>query len=168
MRSCREKHLEDALQSTMEMLGAMIGMIVKEVVEKFGDDGRKIIKNAVFKACKWQTEKTLNEMGITDRGTRALAKFGYPEKESIIGDINAYKIKHLKVTDKNFVIKVTYCPYVKAWKALGIIDAVPDLCDILTEGDNGVSVVFNPRLRMTLKKCMTRGDPYCVYSWEEV
>lgn len=35
-------------------------------------------------------------------------------------------------------------------------------------GDNGVSVVFAPKLWMTLTKSMSKGDPYCTYSWKEV
>ena len=162
------EYLEKLLQSTMEMWGAIVGMIIKGIVEKFGDEGRKVVKKAVFEACKWQTEKTLDEMGITERGTKALAKFAYPAKGSKIGDVGVFDIKHVKLDDKSFVMKVTHCPYVKTWKTLRIIDSVPDLCDLLTEGDNGVGIVFNPRLRMTLTKCMMRGDPYCIYSWKEV
>ncbi|MEM2914294.1 MAG: L-2-amino-thiazoline-4-carboxylic acid hydrolase [Candidatus Bathyarchaeia archaeon] len=168
MNNSGDEYLEDLFRSTIEMWGAMVGMIIKGVVERFGEDGKKIVRDAVFKACKWQTEKTLNEMGVRDRGTKALAELCYPEKGSKFGDVGVFDIEHLRVNDKSFIMKVKHCPYVKTWKALGIIEAVPDLCDLLTEGDNGVSSVFNPRLRMTLKKCMTKGDPYCIYSWEEV
>jgi len=164
------EYLEGLLESTMEMWGAMVGMIIKGVVEKYGDEGRKIVKEAVFKACKWQTKKTLDKAGTTERGTRALAKYGYPAKTSTrkIGDHGVFDYDHAKLDDKSFAIKVTNCPYVKTWKALGILDSVPDLCNLLTHGDEGVSSVFNPRLRLTLTKCMSKGDPYCIYLWKEV
>lgn len=164
------EHLENLLQSTMEMWGAMVGMIIKGVVEKFGDEGRKIVKKAVYEACKWQTQKTLDKTGITERGTKALAQFGYPARTQArkVGDHGVFDYEHEKLDDKNFTLKVTYCPYVKTWNALGILDSVPDLCDLLTKGDEGVSSVFNPRLCLTLTKCMSKGDPYCIYWWKDV
>jgi len=162
------EYLQNLLNSTMEMWAAMVGGIIAEVVEKYGDEGRKIIKKAVYEACKWETEKTVKELSITEKGTKALAKYGYPAKGSRVGDVGVYDLEHAKLDDKNFDLKVNYCPYAKTWKALGIVDRVPDLCDLLTEGDNGVSIAFAPKLRMTLTKCVTKGDPYCIYSWKEV
>lgn len=167
-----EKKLEYAerlLESTMEMWGAMVGMIIKGVVEKYGDEGRKIVKDAVFKACSWQTEKTLGKTGVAQKGTKALADYGYPDltQSREIGDHGVFDYKRIKLDDKNFAIKVTRCPYLKTWKALGILESVPDLCDLLTHGDEGVSSVFNPKLRLTLPKCMSKGDAYCIYWWKE-
>jgi hypothetical protein len=168
-----EKRVECAehlLESTMEMWGAMVGMIIKGIVEKYGDEGRKIIKDAVFKACRWQTKKTLGKSGITQKGTKALADFGYPDvtQSREIGDHGVFDYKRVKLDDKNFAIKVTRCPYLKTWKALNILESVPDLCDLLTHGDEGVSSVFNPKLRLTLPKCMSKGDAYCIYWWKEI
>jgi len=165
----RVEHLENLLDSTMEMWGAMVGMIIKGVVEKWGDEGRRVVKDAVFEACKWQTEKTLRQVGIAKKGTKALADFGYPDMTQArkIGDHGVFDYERMKLDDKNFAIKVTRCPYVKTWKALGILDSVPDLCDLLTHGDEGVSSVFNPQLRLSLLKCMSKGDAYCVYWWKE-
>jgi len=162
------KNLQHLLDSTKEMWAAMAGSIVADVVEKYGDEGRKIVKKAVFDACKWQTEKRLKEAGITERGMMALANEGYPVKGAHIGDHGVFDMEHAHLDQKHFDLKVNFCPYVKTWKETGIINRCPDLCDLLTEGDNGVSFVFTPKHRMTLTKCMTKGDPYCIYSWREV
>jgi hypothetical protein len=165
----RVEHLERLLESTMEMWSAMVGMIIKGVVERYGDEGRKIVKDAVFKACRWQTEKTLGKTRVTQKDTKALADFGYPDmtQSREIGDHGVFDYKRVQLDDKNFAIKVTRCPYVKTWKALGILESVPDLCDLLTHGDEGVSSVFNPQLHLTLPKCMSKGDAYCIYWWKE-
>ena len=84
-----------------------------------------------------------------------------------VGDHGVFDYDHEKLDDKNFAIRVTRCPYVKTWKTLGILDSVPDLCDLLTHGDEGVSSVFNPKLRLSIPKCMSKGDPYCIYWWKE-
>jgi hypothetical protein len=77
-------------------------------------------------------------------------------------------MEHAYLDEKRFDLKVNSCPYVKTWKETGIIARCPDLCDLLTEGDNGVSSIFTQNHRMTLTKCMTKGDPYCIYSWREL
>jgi hypothetical protein len=161
------KNLQNLLDSTKEMWAAMAGSIVAGVVEKYGDEGRKIVKKAVFDACKWQTEKRLKEAGITEKGIMALAKHGYPAEGAHIGDHGVFEMEHAHLDKKRFDLKVNFCPYVKTWKETGIIDRCPDLCDLFTTGDNGVSFVFEPKLRLKLTKCMTKGDPYCIYSWRE-
>jgi len=102
----------------------------------------EISKKAAYDVGKWQTEKTVKELGITEKGTMVLAKYGYPTEGSKVGDNAVFRLEHAKLDDKNFDLKVNFCPYVKTWKALGILDRVPDLCDLLTEGDNGVSIGF--------------------------
>ena len=161
------EYLENLLQSTIELWGAIVGLMVKGVVEKFGDEGKKVLEKASFEACKWQTKKFIEEEGIKERGTEALAKIAYPAEGSRLSDIGVFEIEHLELDDKKFSMKVTRCPYVKIWKALGITDSVPEICDVLTRGDEGISALFNPKLHMTLTKCMARGDPYCIYSWRE-
>jgi len=160
------EYLQNLLNSTMEMWGAMVGSIVAEVVEKYGGEGKKIVKKAVCDVGKWQAEKTVKELGITEKGAKALAKYGYPTEGARVGDNTVFSLEHAKLDDNNFDLKVNFCPYVKTWKTLGILDRVPDLCDLLTHGDNGVSVVFAPKLHMTLTKSMSKGDPYCIYSWK--
>lgn len=164
----KAEDLQRLLDSTKEMWAAMAANIVADVVEKYGDEGRRIVKKAVFDACRWQTEKRLKEAGITERGVKALAEHGYPAKGAHIGDHGVYDMEHAHLDEHRFDLKVNCCPYVKTWKEAGIIDRCPDLCDLLTEGDQGVSDVFAPRLRLSLTKCMSKGDPYCIYSWKEL
>jgi hypothetical protein len=161
------KNLQNLLDSTKEMWAAMAGSIVAGVVEKYGEEGRKIVRKAVFDACKWQTEKRLKEAGIIERGIMALAKHGYPAEGAHIGDHGVFDMEHAHLDQERFDLKVNFCPYVKTWRETGIIARCPDLCDLLTTGDYGVSSVFTPTLHLKLTKCMTRGDDYCIYSWTE-
>lgn len=163
----KAEDLQNLLNSTMEMWGAMVGSIVAGVVEKYGDEGRRIVKKASYEVGKWQAEKIAESVTLTDKGARALAKYGYPTEGAVVGDNAVFRLEHARLDDKRFDLKVNFCPYVDTWRKLGILKRVPDLCDLLTEGDNGVSVVFAPDLRMTLTKAMSKGDAYCVYSWRE-
>lgn len=163
----KAEDLQNLLNSTMEMWAAMVGSIVAEVVEKYGDEGRQIVKKASYKVGKWQAEEIAKNTNLTKKGAKALAKYGYPTEGATVGDIAVFRLEHARLDENRFDLKVNFCPYVDTWKKLGILDRVPDLCDLLTEGDNGVSVVFAPKLRMTLTKAMSKGDEYCIYSWRE-
>ena len=162
------ERLQKLLDSTMEMWGAMVGSIVAEFVGKYGDEARQLVRKAAYDVGKWQAEKIAEHMASFEKGAKALAKYGYPTEGAVVGDNAVFRLEHARLDDKRFDLKVNFCPYVKTWKELGILKHVPDLCDLLTEGDNGVSVVFAPSLRMTLTKSMSKGDPYCIYSWKEM
>jgi len=129
--------------------------------------GRKIVKKASYDIGKWQAEKVAKRVCLKEKAARALAKYGYPTEGAVVGDNAVFRREHARLDDKRFDLRVNFCPYVETWRKLGILKRVPDLCDLLTEGDNGVSVVFAPNLRMILTKAMSKGDAYCIYSWKE-
>jgi hypothetical protein len=163
----KAEELQNLLNSTMEMWAGMVGSIVARVVEKYGDEGREIVKKASYDVGKWQAEKIAKNLVLKEKGAKILAKYGYPTEGADVGDIAVFQLEHARLDDNRFDLKVNFCPYVDTWRKLGILDRVPDLCDLLTEGDNGVSVVFAPNLNMKLTKAMSKGDSYCIYSWRE-
>ena len=163
----KAEDLQNLLNSTMEMWAGMVGSIVARVVEKYGDEGREIVKRASYDVGKWQAEEIAKKLVLKEKGAKTLAKYGYPTEGAKVGDIAVFQLEHARVDDNRFDLKVNFCPYVGTWRKLGILDRVPDLCDLLTEGDNGVSVVYAPDLRMRLTKAMSKGDAYCIYSWRE-
>jgi hypothetical protein len=67
-------------------------------------------------------------------------------------------------TENRFDLRVTKCPWLKTFKALG---AGEDICYWVTKMDEGIGQVVDPKVRMTLPKCMMRGDDYCIYRWEK-
>lgn len=164
----KQLHNEIHIKSVIETYSAIVGLITKEVVERFGDEGRKVIAKACTEAGKYLAGQFLHDKGITERGTTALAKIAYPPQGSEYSWVSHFEFEHLELDDTSFSIKVTKCPSIDTWKALGIIPAIPDICDLLCHADNGVGIVYNPRLRLSLIKCMAKGDPYCIYLWKEV
>jgi hypothetical protein len=146
-----------------ESFGAVLSTFTKKVIERFGDEGRKVIVDASIEAFSWITRNELDRAGVKERGIYALAKYAYPTSgRSQMSDIGVYQLEPHKLNDNEFAFKVTYCPYMYIWKALGI----PEQCYFYTQGDSGVGMQFDPSLRMTLQKCMNAGDEYCIYSWK--
>ncbi len=147
-----------------ESFGAVLSTFTKKVIERFGDEGRKVIVDASIEAFRWVTQQELNRSGIKEKGIYALAKYAYPTSgRSEMSDIGVYQLEPHRLDDNEFAFKVTHCPYMYIWKALGI----PEQCYFYTQGDTGVGIEFDPSLRMTLEKCMNSGDQYCIYSWKK-
>lgn len=68
-----------------------------------------------------------------------------------------------EMTDRRFDLKVTYCPWVEGFKGKS---AGSDVCEWVTKIDEGIGQVVDPEFRMTIPKCMMRGDDHCIYRWE--
>ncbi len=68
------------------------------------------------------------------------------------------------LTDNRFDLKVTYCPWLEGFKGKG---ASSDICEWVTKIDEGIGQVVDPEFRMTIPKCMMRGDDHCIYRWEK-
>ncbi|MFW9809190.1 MAG: L-2-amino-thiazoline-4-carboxylic acid hydrolase [Candidatus Thorarchaeota archaeon] len=75
-----------------------------------------------------------------------------------------FKLSIEELTDKRFDLKVTYCPWLEGFKNK---NASSDICWWVTKIDEGIGQAVDPDLRMTLPKCMMRGDEYCIYRWEK-
>ncbi|MHA1948635.1 MAG: L-2-amino-thiazoline-4-carboxylic acid hydrolase [Candidatus Thorarchaeota archaeon] len=68
-----------------------------------------------------------------------------------------------EMTDRRFDLKVTYCPWFEGFKGKS---AGADVCEWVTKIDEGIGQVVDPEFRMTIPKCMMRGDDHCIYRWE--
>lgn len=75
-----------------------------------------------------------------------------------------FEIELQKATDKELEMKVTYCPWIDTFKAE---HAGQDICDWVTKMDEGIGQAVDPKAKMTLPKCMMRGDEYCVYRYSK-
>ncbi|TFH09344.1 MAG: hypothetical protein E4H14_04635 [Candidatus Thorarchaeota archaeon] len=69
-----------------------------------------------------------------------------------------------ELTDKRFDLRVTKCPWVETFKSRG---AGTDICWWVTKMDEGIGQVVDPDVKLTLLKCMMRGDDHCIYRWEK-
>jgi hypothetical protein len=59
-------------------------------------------------------------------------------------------------------LKVTSCPWLNSFKAR---DAGEDICTWITLIDDGIGQAVDPDVKLTIPKCMMRGDDYCIYRW---
>jgi hypothetical protein len=80
------------------------------------------------------------------------------------GPYFGFKLSIDDLTNKRFDLKVTYCPWIESFRARGAGD---DLCEYVTKIDEGIGQAVDPDVKMTIPKCMMRGDDYCIYRWEK-
>jgi hypothetical protein len=164
------KHEMDDLQkeSVIEQFSSIVGLLAKGVIERFGDDGRKVVENACLESGRYVAQRFIESRGIKEMGTAALAKHIYPAADSQLTWVDEFgKFTHLKLDEKHFAFRVEKCPYLKHYRAIGVLPAMPYICDLICKADAGVGKTFNPRLNFSLPKCMARGDEYCIYEWKE-
>ncbi len=63
-------------------------------------------------------------------------------------------------TDKRFVVQTRECPFLNVWKNAG--DDAPKLCVSFGESFvKGLCESVNPKLRYSVTRMMSRGEPYC-------
>ena len=160
-----EKTVEDLnkeIEVLKETFAVFVGFIIKDVVKKFGDEGRKTISDACRAAGLWQTKKYLEKSGVKEKGTKAFARHYMG-----IGDVSTFLPSVLELTEKRYVIKTDTCPYLKYWREMNLHKELPEFCDLACAWDEGTAKAFNPKLKLTLTKNMLKGDDFCVYVWEE-
>ncbi len=75
-----------------------------------------------------------------------------------------FKLEIADLSDKRFDLKVLYCPWLEGFKGKG---ASADICVWVTKIDEGIGQAVDPEFRMTIPKCMMRGDDHCIYRWEK-
>lgn len=75
-----------------------------------------------------------------------------------------FEIQLQKATDKELEMKVTYCPWMDTFKAE---NAGRDICEWVTKMDEGIGQAVDPKVKMTLPKCMMRGDDSCIYRYSK-
>ena len=156
-------------QSIIEQFSSIVGLLVKNVIERFGEEGREVVEKACLESGKYVAQKFIESRGVKEKGTHALAKHIYPDtSNSQLTWVDEFgKFTHLKLDIKNFSFKVEKCPYLRHYRAVGVLPGMPYICDVVCRADDGVGKTFNPRLKFSLPKCMARGDEYCIYEWKE-
>ncbi len=66
--------------------------------------------------------------------------------------------------DNRLDLKVTKCPWIETFKSMSAAD---DICKWVTKTDEGIAQAVDPSLKMTLPRCMMRGDNHCIYRWQK-
>lgn len=154
--------LKQEIDVLKETFAVFVGFIIRDVVKRFEDEGRKTVSDACRKAGIWQAKRYMEKSRARERGTKAFARYHLG-----IGDVSIFVPSVLELTDKKYAIRTITCPYLKYWREIGLPKDLPEFCDLACAWDEGTAQAFNPKLKLTLTKNMLRGDDCCIYVWKE-
>jgi len=148
----------DVRDTNMETLAAAHVVYIEAIRKMMGEDGLK----------KMGEENRIHGLGLGNDALEsgALRKGDFKSIYEFFESAHPYFGFELSIgdlTDKRFDLKVTKCPWIATFKAKG---AGNDICWWVTKMDEGIGQAVNPEVKMTLPKCMMRGDDHCIYRWE--
>jgi hypothetical protein len=161
---CKEenKALKNTINSLEETWGIIVGNLIKAVIKDFGNEGRRTIKESMFKSGLILGDKYVRSKNIKKKDLKAFANYF-----NDISDVEIFKIKVDVLNNNEFTIRTKICPYLKYWKEIGIDKDVPDFCKFTTAADLGIAKAFDKKIAFKLKKNMLSGDDCCIYSFKK-
>jgi len=73
-----------------------------------------------------------------------------------------FELEVENINETKLDLKVTSCPWIDSFKAR---NAGEDICTWVTLIDEGIGQAVDADVKLTIPKCMMRGDDYCIYRW---
>lgn len=155
----KEPSADNVRKNNMEVLASAHAVYIEAIRENFGENGLQAVGEA-NRLHGLSLGKAAIESGALRRGDlKSIFEF-FDEAHPYFG----FNLKIDMVSEGSLDMKVTSCPWIDTFRAL---DAGEDICEWVCKMDEGIGQAVDPDLRMTLPKCMMRGDRYCIYRWEK-
>jgi hypothetical protein len=151
---------DEIRKSNMETLANAHATYVEAIRKSFGEDGLKTIGKA-----NRLHGLRLGEVGLESGGLRRGDLVSIYEFFKSAYPYFGFELTLNKNTNTELELKVTSCPWIKAFKEKG---ANEDICHWVCKIDEGIGQAVDAKLRMTLPKCMMRGDDYCIYRYQRM
>lgn len=133
--------------------------LAMSVVEKYGEDGRRIVYEQRLKTARVWAEEVRKKYG-TDvqaihRFYRDYLPWWEPVWDAFLGDLPNKMILRMKAQCGDY------------WKErMEQGTATRDLCRLWCEWDMEFAKLLNPQMRYELRKWIPDGDPYCEHMWD--
>jgi hypothetical protein len=140
---------------------AILGLTVKAIMEKYGEEGYDIIKEAMFKKGKLDATE-LKEHGITFKSFREFGMFYATSKDGIVNSIISPKQKMEIVSENEVVLTHTACILCSEWEKIGLPDEMKlRLCDLSFGTFEAYMREIFPEIKVIKEKLIPRGDDVC-------
>ncbi len=150
---------DDVRRANMNTLADTHVIYVEAIRRLTGDKGLKAISEA-NRLHGLELGKTGIKQGTLKKGDLLSIFQFFDGAHPFFG----FKLSIGDQTDKRFDLKVTYCPWLESFKARG---AGSDICQYVTKIDEGIGQAVDPDVKLSIPKCMMRGDDHCIYRWEK-
>lgn len=150
---------EDVRKTNMVTLASAHVVYVEAVRKMMGEEGLEILGEE-------------NRLHGVDLGESALSR-GELRKGDLTSIFEMFRAAYpyfgfemslLEQNEDLLDVKVTECPWIKTFRQMS---AGEDICHWVTKMDEGIGQAVDKDLRMTLPKCMMKGDDFCIYRWQK-
>ena len=131
------------------------------MVTKYGDEGRKLIEDALRNQGEIQGKKIFVERMQVEPNLQGFLKVLFPIMESM-----GFEWGIVELSEKRCITRVTRCRLQERWKLVGAPKDI--MCDIWDNYNLGFRYAINPAnpiFHYHLKQ-MYKGDAYCELVWE--
>jgi hypothetical protein len=155
----RKPTADEVREANMETLAAAHAVYVESMRGFGGKEGLRQLGEANRIHGKELGESALKDGSLRKGDLESIYEF-FDAAHPFFG----FELEVLHVDNRSLRLKVHSCPWVATFKSKG---AKGDICKWVTKMDEGIGQAVNPDLRMTIPKCMMRGDDHCIYLWEE-
>ena len=154
--------MEKKLEGIRHAWPLWVGVITKAVVERYGDEGKTVIKDALRNQGQIQGRKAYVEKMHVAPTLRGLVEEILPRA---IMEPMGEEMEITELSEWRCVMRMTRCPLQERWK---IVKAPEDMCDIWDNYNWGFRLALNPTNPVIHhhRKQLYKGDPYCEIVWE--
>jgi hypothetical protein len=140
---------------------AILGFSVQAIMERYGEEGYNIIKEAMFRKGKLDASE-LKERGITFRSFREFGMFFATSLDGIVNSILSPKQKMEIVSENEVVLTHTACILCSEWDKIGLPDEMKQrLCDLYFGSFEVYMREIFPEIEVIKEKLIPRGDDVC-------
>jgi hypothetical protein len=153
---------EEKLETVRRAWPLWVAVITKAAVDRFGDEGREVIKEALRNQGQIQGRKAYVEKMNVKPTLQGLVEEVLPRA---MGEPMGLEIDVTELSESRCVMRVSRCPMQERWR---VANAPEDMCDIWDSYNLGFRMALNPANPVFHYhgKQMYKGDPYCELYWE--
>ena len=152
---------EEKLEGVRHAWPLWVGVITKAVVERYGDEGQTVIKDALCNQGQAHGERVFVGKMHIEPTLRGFIEGYAPVALETLG----FKYEITELSESRCTMRVSRCPLQERWR---IVKAPEDMGDIWDSYQLGVRLALNPETPIIHyhRKQLYKGDPYCEIVWE--
>ena len=149
---------EEKLRQLRRAFPLWIGIIVKAVDEKLGEEGRKVIMDALRYQGFIHGQKVIVDKRHAERSIQGVIQ-AFLTNTQAMGD----EPDIIEVSQNRIVMRFNHCAMADRWK---MIKAPSWICEVWGSYALGMYQAVHPKFQYTRLTSIMRGDSYCEEVWE--
>ena len=149
---------EEKLRRIRHAWPLWVAVIAKAVDGKYGEEGRKVIMDALRHQGSAHGEKVVVDKMKPERSIQGIA-----QTLLTLMQVMGIEAEIKELSQNRFAMRIDRCPLSERWKIVG---APSWMCELWGSYALGMYQSIHPKFEYKVLKSIHRGDPYCEEIWE--